>query len=141
MGETTVANNITTFATAELQANTYQQAPVALVPLNDAMTFVNGAQSLSKVNAFRAGSGQPVAPSTLYADGTAYCNNIYYIATARLAINAINFANFASPVPSVASNLYAFMLLRLYNTFGAGGLNCVVSFLIYSSFDIIFRVF
>ena len=46
--------------TDELLAAADQAAPVALVPLNDPMTQVNGAQSMLKTNLFRLGVDQPM---------------------------------------------------------------------------------
>ena len=45
--------------TDELLAAADQARPVALVPLNDPMTQVNGAQSMLKTNMFRLGVDQP----------------------------------------------------------------------------------
>ena len=45
--------------TDELLAAADQPAPVALVPLNDPMTEVNGAQSILKTNLYRMGVDQP----------------------------------------------------------------------------------
>ena len=50
--------------TDELMAAADQAAPVALVPLNDPMTQVNGAQSMLKTNLFRLGVGQPMVGGT-----------------------------------------------------------------------------
>jgi hypothetical protein len=44
----------------ELQAAAHQADPVALVPLNDPMTQVNGANSVEKTNLYRAGVDQPL---------------------------------------------------------------------------------
>ena len=46
--------------TDELMAAADQAAPVALVPLNDPMTAVNGQQSVMKTDVFRIGVGQPM---------------------------------------------------------------------------------
>ena len=45
--------------TDELLAAADQTAPVALVPLNDPMTQVNGNNSAAKTNLFRIGVDQP----------------------------------------------------------------------------------
>jgi hypothetical protein len=122
--ETTVANNVPTFATAELQANTWQQAPIALVPISHAMTRVNNQPSLTKTNLYRSGCGQTLAINAAGADGTVYCQNLYFVGPKRLAANSQNFQNFASPDPCTATNLYAFLIQRMFTSFGPDGLNC-----------------
>jgi hypothetical protein len=122
--ETTVANTVATFATAELQANTWQQPPIALVPISHAMTRVNNQPSLQKTNAYRAGCGQTLATSATQADGTVYCQNLYFGGPKRLAANSMNFQNFPSPLANVATNLFAFLAQRMFTSFGPDGLNC-----------------
>ena len=41
----------------------------------------------------------------------------------RLQTNADTLRNFPSPMPDVATNLFAFMANRFSNSFGPGGLN------------------
>jgi len=120
----TVANTIPTFGTAELQAAIWQQPPVALVPLTHAMTRVNNQPSLAKTNAYRAGCGQPVATTNAQADSLQYCVNLYYVGPARILKNAAPFSNAGSPMPGVATSLYAFLGQRYAMSFGPDGLNC-----------------
>jgi len=124
MAETTTTNMVPTFPTAELQANTLQQAPVALVPITHAMTRINNQPSLIKTNLYRTGCGQTPAASATQADGTVYCTNLYFIGPARLLLNQKNFQNFGSPMPGVANNLFSFLGQRMFTSFGPDGLNC-----------------
>jgi hypothetical protein len=124
MAEVTATNNVPTYGTVELQANTYQAAPIALTPISHAMTRVNNQPSLTKTNAYRAGAGQTQATTVAQADGTIYCNNLYFVGPLRLLGNAQSFQNFGSPMPAVATNLYAFLVQRMFTSFGPDGLNC-----------------
>jgi len=118
-------NNLTTLATNEIQAAAYQASPIALVPNNDLMTIINGQQSVQKVNAYRSGCDQPGIQTLIQADGTAYCQNLYYVTPKRLNLNSALFSKYPSPNPNIATNLYAFLCYRFSNTFGPNGLNCL----------------
>ncbi len=95
----------------ELQASAHQPAPVALVPLNNPMTLVDGQQSVAKTNLYRVGVGQP--PVALGTDTPqAYCTSIETTGRERLAAERDLFAQAASPDPATA-NLYEFLAQRL----------------------------
>jgi hypothetical protein len=96
----------------ELQARAFQPAPVALVPLNDPMTQLNGADDLPKVNAYRRGVNQPQARSDGEADPLAYCTNLRSIHPARLALDKTLLAARPSPFPLMANSLFTFMAQR-----------------------------
>jgi hypothetical protein len=96
----------------ELQAHAFQPAPVALVPLNDPMTQINGADDLLKVNAYRRGVDQPQAWSNGEADPLAYCANLRSIHPARLALDKTLLAAKPSPFPLMANTLFTFMAQR-----------------------------
>jgi hypothetical protein len=100
--------------TDELMAAANQAAPVALVPLNDPMTAVNGEQSVLKTNIFRIGVGQPMVSGQQAADTPAnYCKNMMQVGMARTARAEKQFSAFASPVPATGSNLFTFLAARL----------------------------
>ncbi len=66
--------------TDELLAAADQPAPVALVPLNDPMTEVNGEQSTMKTNVYRIGVDQPLVSPAQTADTPAnYCKNMIQV--------------------------------------------------------------
>jgi hypothetical protein len=112
--------------TDELLAAADQTAPVALVPLNDPMTLVNGNQSTAKTNLYRAGVDQPPVTGAQDADTPAhYCQDMMQIGMARTAQDEKQLSNFASPVPATGSNLFTFLAARLSASFvnlGCGAL-------------------
>lgn len=107
----------------ELVANADQQAPVALVPLGDDFTLVNGQTNLQKTNLYRKGVEQPLAPNVNAASTTTYCKNIL-AAIPRINNDAAFTKNAPSPMPTGASNLFNFLGMRLQATLGPNGLNC-----------------
>ncbi len=112
--------------TDELLAAADQAVPVALVPLNDPMTQVNGDSSMAKTNLFRIGVDQPPVGGEQTADTPAnYCKDMTQIGMARVALDERQFSNFASPVPGTGSNLFTFLAARLSASFqnlGCGAL-------------------
>ncbi|MGH3201411.1 MAG: hypothetical protein ACRDP5_05060 [Streptosporangiaceae bacterium] len=114
----------------ELSAAASQRAPIALVPLNDPMTMVNGAVSRPKTNLYRLGVGQRLVIGGLdqpfgdvnaggqQADTPAnFCANMLNVQTAFIAANAERFSARPSPVPATGSNLFTFMAARLSASF------------------------
>ncbi len=112
--------------TDELLAAADQAAPVALVPLNDPMTQVNGAQSMFKTNVFRLGVGQPMVGPRQRADTPAnYCKNMMQVGMARASQAEKQFSAFTTPVPDVGNNLFTFLAARLagsWDNLGCGAL-------------------
>ena len=99
--------------------------PVAAhVPLNDPMTLVNGNASLTKVNLYRAGVGQPPALTAADADPLAYCVNIMN-AGLFTAQDMGLFQGKTSPAPGVAVDLYTFMAQRFAASINACNLGCL----------------
>lgn len=107
-------NLVPTQATDELQAATYQDNPVALIPSGDPMV---GPNVLDMLNAYRQGVDQPQINALGQADTQAYCAHLKDIQPGFLANNQATFTNFPSPVPSIGPNLYAFMQARLTASF------------------------
>lgn len=118
-------NSVATQATNELHAFKWQQAPVALIPLGDPMARVNNQPNLQKVNAYRAGLGQPPAATNNDANVLDFCTNFYYLHPARLMKNFRTLVNFPSPTPTVADSLFTFLAQRFFAAFGVNNLNCV----------------
>jgi hypothetical protein len=112
--------------TDELLAAADQTAPVALVPLNDPMTQVNGAQSMFKTNVFRLGVGQPLVGPRQRADTPAnYCKHMMQVGMARASQAEKQFNAFTTPVPDVGNNLFTFLAARLagsWDNLGCGEL-------------------
>jgi hypothetical protein len=112
----------------ELMAAKDQQAPIALVPLNDPMTLLNNAFSLDKTNLYRAGVDQtPETAANMEAannpDSPAnYCANMLNNQTKFINDNRANFINKTSPVPATGNNLFTFLAARLSGSFT--NLNC-----------------
>jgi hypothetical protein len=96
----------------ELQAAAFQAAPVALVPLNDPMTTINGDASLGKVDAYRIGVDQPLAFSVGDASGKTYCANFRAIHPTKLALDKTLLAARPSPFPDMANSLFTFLAMR-----------------------------
>ena len=105
----------TSLALDEIQANSDQAAPSALVPLNDPMTTVAGAFSTTKTNLYRAGVDQ--APLSAGESPKRYCQDMDSIQSARLKLDLRRFTAAASPDPSAATNLLTFLASRLSASF------------------------
>ncbi len=124
-------NPVATYGTDELMAAADQQAPIALVPGGDEMVLVNGNQSLTKTNLYRAGADQPPAASltgtaATDANTTTYCQNIVNVGLPRLQLDMNMFSQKPSPDGGATANsLFTFLANRMNATLGAGGLNCV----------------
>ncbi|MBV9856587.1 MAG: hypothetical protein JOY82_19070 [Streptosporangiaceae bacterium] len=121
-----LANNntpTTSLALSELQAAKDQQAPIALVPLNDPMTLVNNAFSTTKTNLYRQGVGQPPVSNAQVNDTPAgYCMNLVNVQPNFLTKEQTVLANATSPVAAVGNNLFTFLSARLSASFT--NLNC-----------------
>jgi hypothetical protein len=107
----------------ELQAWSQQDFPTALVPLNDPMTLVDGHQSKTKTNLYRAGVGQH--PIASFETTKQYCDNIVTVGLPRLILDKPMTVIFKSPVPAQGSNLFTFLASRANFTLSVQGLNCV----------------
>ncbi|KAL2918954.1 hypothetical protein HK105_201223 [Polyrhizophydium stewartii] len=108
----------------ELQAQRFQKAPVALVPVDDPMVLVDGKRSLAKATLYRKQVLQPSA-NIANSDTTAYCRNLIKIAPARIARGKPFTAKAATLDAAVGSSLFTFLAARLDKTLGADGLNCL----------------
>jgi hypothetical protein len=107
----------------ELQAAAEQQAPVALVPLGDPMTLLNGNPSPGKTTLYRLGVDQtPVQNGN--GNTTTYCQNLLKIAPARMQQDMQFTMARPSPDAGAANNLFNFLAQRFNFTFSANGLNC-----------------
>ena len=117
---------LTAWPLNELQAAKFQAPPVALVPAGDPFVFVGDEPSLEKLNAYRAGVGQPTVGSLQEADTTQYCRDLLGTGLARIAADRQFTEPAPSPAPDQASNLFNFLASRFKQTFsnGDGFLHC-----------------
>jgi hypothetical protein len=114
-------------ALQELFAAANQKAPIALVPLNDPMTLVNGQADAAKTNLFRAGTNQPAIGGTDTGDPATYCTNIFTnpAGIQRVFTDEATFAKGTSPNPGADSNLFTFLADRAnvsFTNLGCGAL-------------------
>ncbi|KAJ5820466.1 hypothetical protein N7474_006057 [Penicillium riverlandense] len=109
-------DKVPALALQELQASEHQQAPIALVPLNDpdCLLTASGAVSPAKTNAYRLGINQPLLTDQGPDSGALdfYCNGMMSIAPGFLLFNEEVFAKQKSPAPSLGNNLFTFMCAR-----------------------------
>ena len=117
---------MTSWPLNELMASVRQAAPVAVVPSMDPFVLVNGSPSLAKLNAYRAGVGQPQVTSLAQADTATYCRNLLAAGLPRILADKQFTTGGASPFPNLANNLFDFLALRFSQTFsnGDGFLHC-----------------
>ncbi|HCP74949.1 MAG TPA: hypothetical protein DIU08_09925, partial [Ktedonobacter sp.] len=81
--------------------------------------------NLDKINAYRAGVDQPIAPNLQAASTLLYCTNLLAVAPQRLLLDA-RFTKVQAPVdPVVANNLFTFLAQRFVFTYEKNGLNCM----------------
>ena len=103
----------------ELSAMVNQKGVIAVVPVNDEMTLVNGAYSIAKTNVYRSLVDQPLLAGNTNATQVAmdYCQNMTNIAPARNQLDVTREAGVGSPVPAVGNNLATFLGNRLAMSF------------------------
>jgi hypothetical protein len=121
---TNAAGTAPSQALNELSARVNQQGTIAVVPVNDEMTLVNGQFSVAKTNVYRSLVDQPLLPANVNTNQVAadYCQNMANIAPARNQTDMARELNFTSPVPAVGNSLATFMGNRLAMSFA--NLNC-----------------
>jgi hypothetical protein len=113
---------VPTLALDELQAAAYQQAPVALVPLNDPMTEITNAngtvtESLAKTNLYRLGVDQKPAANRADASGTTYCQNFLNTGIPRIALDEPLTINGTTPAADEANSLFTFLAMRAMQSY------------------------
>jgi hypothetical protein len=97
----------------ELQAAAYQQAPVAIVPLNDPMVLDNsGGTSEKKTDFYRAGVGQPMLAQVGGAPGD-YCKQLRTVGVTRTEQDRALTNSEVSPDTGAATDLFSFLAMRL----------------------------
>src|SRR5207302_4747593 len=106
----------------ELQARSYQQTPVADVPVGDPMTQTNGMTDLHKTNLYRQGVDQPLAWTVRQADTARYCRQLLRVAPPRLLLEQPLLMAVKSPVAAGGNNLFTFMMGRFVASYMI--LNC-----------------
>ena len=111
----------------ELSAAANQQAPIALVPLNDPMVLNNNNQDPNKTNLYRQGVDQAAIGGSDAGSGTTYCQNFFGSANGiqRVFKDQAIFQNAPSVDAAMATNLFTFLAMRANQSFtnlGCGGL-------------------
>jgi len=103
----------------ELSARVNQQGTIAVVPVNDEMTLVNGQFSAAKTNVYRSLVDQPLLANNVDANEVAadYCQNMVNVAPARNQQDMARELNFTSPVPATGNTLATFLGARLSASF------------------------
>ena len=109
----------------ELQAQKFQAAPIARVPLGDPFTFqppITGVQSLTQVNRYRRGVDQQRADDNDDANTTTYCSNLRTLHPQKIFRDRAFLTAFRSVDPAVANTLFTFMAQRYVASYQI--LNC-----------------
>ncbi|WP_063770214.1 hypothetical protein [Streptacidiphilus melanogenes] len=108
----------------ELSAAANQQAPIALVPVNDPMTLNNNNASNTKTNLYRAGVDMNPIGAADNASGTSYCQNLFGspMGIQRVFKDQAIFMNGPSVDAAMANNLFTFLAMRANQSFT--NLNC-----------------
>jgi hypothetical protein len=106
---------VPSLALNELHAATHQAAPIALIPLNNPMTLVDGQQSAEKTNLYRAAVNQPLLGDSDAGDPEAYCTLLDTVGRERITADQEFFAQAPSPGQETA-NLYEFLTERLQSS-------------------------
>jgi hypothetical protein len=102
-------------ALSELQANTLQQAPIGLVPLNDPDTLLtaSGTVGTQKTNQYRLGVNQPVVAAGANSGALVpYCQNMVTIAPPFFKGFQSVFITQTTPAATVGNNLFTFLCER-----------------------------
>lgn len=110
----------------ELSARVNQKTQIAVVPTNDEMVLVGGADSVAKTNMYRSLVDQPLLAANTNPNevAAAYCMNMVNIAPAHDQLDAARDTNVTTPVPATGNNLATFLGNRLSMSFanlGCGG--------------------
>ncbi|MFE1911247.1 hypothetical protein [Streptomyces anandii] len=103
----------------ELSAAANQKAPIALIPMNDPMTLVDGRRSVAKTNVYRAGVDMPAVRSGADGDGAAFCSALFRdpAGIQRVFKDKALLLKAPSPDPGTAPNLFGFLAARANQTF------------------------
>lgn len=110
----------TSQALDEIMAAADQQAPMALVPVNDPMAAVNGKFSVAKTNLYRDGFDQRHLATgvSLAHEAQLYCANMLKLQVPWLQLNQGTLSAMPPADPAVGSNLFTFLAARLSGSFG-----------------------
>ena len=100
----------------ELQAAMYQEAPSALVPLNDPMVMNNGRSSDVKTDAYRAGVDMPPLGMDPGQSPTRYCGFVVERGWQRIQLDGSMLKGAQSP-DATADSLYSFVGARLARSY------------------------
>ncbi|HEX2808408.1 MAG TPA: hypothetical protein VHN80_19775, partial [Kineosporiaceae bacterium] len=113
----------------EIEAAARQQAPVALVPLNDPMTLVGDARSPAKTDLFRAGVDQPPLGGGDNGSPAAYCRGVFNDphGIQRVFNAQAVYAAGRSPNADTGTNLFTFLASRASDAFGLLGCDAALN--------------
>jgi len=109
----------------ELSARAHQRPPIGLIPAGDPFVLnpiTGNPDDLPRINAYRRGVDQRQAKNLRQASTTKYCRHIREVGVDKLALDRPFYTAFRSPFPDQASNLFAFIALRLFQS--NTNLNC-----------------
>jgi len=118
-----------TLAGNELQAHFRQHKPVALVPVTDPMTQINGAPSLNKTNKYRVGCGQHKTTTLngpFGANGTTYCINLGKIAPPAILRQGRYTSKHKPLNPALGNTLFTFLGARFNVTWTILGCEALI---------------
>lgn len=109
-------NNISRSAQAlnELQADIYDMANTALIPLGDPMCLTNGTENINKTNLFRSIVGQLPIDNIVNASTKKYCEKIIKIGIPSLFLDQKYTLNYTSPNEN--ESLFNFLTNRMKNS-------------------------
>jgi hypothetical protein len=106
----------------ELQAAAHQAAPVALAPVNDPMTRVDGRASVRKTTLYRQGVDQPALSAAEQDGGAAYCRELFTGGSGIGRVFADRDLLRSAPAPGTgASDLFTFLAARAQGSFDSLG--------------------
>jgi hypothetical protein len=95
----------------ELFAAARQAAPIALVPMNDPMTEVNGNFNVTKTNLYRVGADMPPVDAATDTPA-AYCQKLLTVGAQRIQADRKFTVKAPSPDTGAANNLFTFLAQR-----------------------------
>ena len=103
----------------ELSAAANQQAPIAIVPLNDPMVLNNNNADQNKTNLYRQGVDQAPIGGADNGSGATYCQNFFGSPNGiqRVFKDMATFQNAPSVDAAMATNLFTFLAMRANQSF------------------------
>jgi hypothetical protein len=91
------------------------------------MAQSGGTNDLNKINAYRAGVGQPLANTLADADATAYCRNFRAITPPKLLLDKPYLVVAGTPAPAVGDSLFTFLAARYVASYAILGCQALLN--------------